>query len=153
MSGPHAELDRFLSMDVSMSFRLGLVVFFGALAGCAAVPQNDAQPPPQTPEVAQSIAGLWDITVESPMGRDAMQTRFEQSGERLSGVMRTAGADVPLQGNVTGEAIRFDMSLDVRGQPLKLEYAGTVRGDAMTGTVQFGPMGTGNFSGVRRAAP
>jgi hypothetical protein len=82
-----------------------------------------------------------------------MQTRFEQSGQRLSGVMKTSSADVPLKGNVNGEAIRFDMSLDVRGQPLKLEYAGTVRGDEMTGTVQFGPMGTGNFSGVRRVEP
>jgi hypothetical protein len=136
-----------------MSFRLGLVFVIGAIAGCAAVTQNDAPPVPRTPQVAQSITGLWDITVESPMGRDAMQTRFEQSGERLSGVMTTAGADVPLQGNVDGEAIRFDMSLDVRGQSLKLEYAGTVHGDEMTGTVQFGPMGTGNFSGVRRAAP
>jgi hypothetical protein len=136
-----------------MSFRIGLVLFLGALAGCAAVTQEDARQTPLRPEVAESIAGLWVITVESPMGRDAMQTRFEQSGERLSGVMKAAGADVPLQGNVNGEAIRFDMSLDVRGQSLKLEYAGTVHGDEMTGTVQFGPMGQGNFSGVRRAAP
>lgn len=136
-----------------MSFRFGFVLFLGALGGCAAVPQNDPRPVPRTPEVLQSIAGIWDITVESPMGRDAMQTRFEQSGERLSGVMKTAAADVPLQGNVAGEAIHFDMSLDVRGQSLKLEYAGIVRGDEMTGTVQFGPMGTGSFSGVRRATP
>jgi hypothetical protein len=140
-------------MDVSMTFRVGLVLFVGALAGCAAVTQDDALPVPHTPGASQSIAGIWDITVESPMGRDAMQTRFEQSGQRLSGVMKTSGADVPLKGNVNGEAIRFDMSLDVRGQPLKLEYAGTVRGDEMTGTVQFGPMGTGNFSGVRRVEP
>jgi hypothetical protein len=153
MSKPRIELNRSLPMDVSMSFRIGLVLFLVALAGCAAVTQNDPRPIPKTPEALHSIAGVWDITVESPMGRDAMQTRFEQSGERLSGVMKTAGADVPLQGNVTGEAIRFDMSLDVRGQSLKLEYAGTVRGDEMTGTVQFGPMGTGNFSGVRRVDP
>ena len=142
-----------MPLDVFMSFRVGLVLFLVALAGCAAVTQDDAPPVPHMPEGSQSIAGVWDITVESPMGRDAMQTRFEQSGERVSGVMKTAGADVPLQGNVDGEAIRFDMSLDVRGQPLKLEYAGTVHGDEMTGTVQFGPMGTGSFSGVRRVDP
>jgi hypothetical protein len=136
-----------------MNVRFGFILLLATLVGCAAVTQNDAGPPPQTPQLSQSIAGLWVITVESPMGRDAMQTRFEQSGEQLSGVMKAAGADVPLQGHVNGEAIRFDMSLDVRGQSLKLEYAGTVQGDEMTGTVQFGPMGQGNFSGVRRAVP
>lgn len=136
-----------------MSFRFGLVLLLGALGGCAAVTQDDPRPVPQARETSQSIAGVWVITVESSMGRDAMQTRFEQSGQRLSGAMKTAGAEVPIRGNLTGEAIRFDMSLEVRGQPLKVEYAGTVRGNEMSGTVQFGPMGTGNFSGVRSAPP
>ena len=133
-----------------MSFRSSLLLSLATLVGCAAVTQDEARPVPQT---AQSVTGLWIVTVESPMGRDDMQTRLEQTGERLSGVMKTAGAEVPLQGSVNGEAIRFDMSLEVRGQSLRLEYAGIVRGDEMTGTVQFGPMGTGNFSGVRRVEP
>jgi hypothetical protein len=150
---PRVEFDWVFRVNVSMSFRFTLVLVLAALGGCAAVTQDDARRAPQRPQASQTIAGVWVITVESSMGRDAMQTRFEQSGERLSGVMKTAGAEVPLQGNVAGEVIRFDMSLEVRGQPLKLEYAGTVRGDEMSGTVQFGPMGTGNFSGVRSAPP
>lgn len=131
-----------------MTPRLILIAVIVTLAACTKVDSTRSDSRPEG-----SVAGLWILTVESPMGRDEMETRFEQTGERLSGFMKNSGADVPLQGAVTGEAIRFDMNLPVRGQSLKLEYSGIVQGDEMSGTVQFGPMGTGKFSGVKRVDP
>jgi hypothetical protein len=132
-----------------VAIRAAVVVLFAALSACSTPPP--VQPPPRaTTPKSDALNGVWVLTVESPMGRDDMEARFEQTGQRLSGHMSTAGSDVPLEGSVKGEAIRFDMSLNVRGQALKLEYAGIVHGDQMAGTVQFGPMGMGRFFGVKK---
>jgi hypothetical protein len=118
------------------------------IVGCALAP---VEQPSEPTEVAREtdISGVWLLNVESPMGREEILARFDQSGRALSGAMKTNGVDVPLRGGIDGEAIQFDMTLEVRGQPLTLQYLGTVQGEAMSGTVQFGPMGTGRFSGQR----
>ena len=84
------------------------------------------------------------------MGREDVEASFTLVGDHVTGTMRSAGRDVPLEGTVNGNELRFDMSLDVRGQALQLDYVGTVEGDTMSGTVQFGPIGTGKFSGTRK---
>lgn len=120
----------------------------GALFGCAPAPVDPVE---QSKESARGldISGVWLLNVESPMGREDIIARFEQTGAALSGAMNTKGVDVPLSGGVNGDAVHFDMTFDVRGNPLTLQYTGTVQGDAMEGTVAFGPMGTGRFSGRR----
>lgn len=130
------------------ALRFAPLVVASLLVGCALAPVE--QPSEPTEMVRDTdISGVWLLNVESPMGREEIRARFEQSGRALSGAMNTHGVDVPLRGGIDGEAIQFDMTLDVRGQPLTLQYIGTVVGEAMSGTVQFGPMGTGRFSGQR----
>jgi hypothetical protein len=125
----------------------GCLIFL--LASCSSAPVGG---PVVTPAAAVSsqVAGLWTLTVESPMGREDVDASFTLVGDHVSGTMRSAGRDVPLEGTVNGNVLRFDMSLDVRGQALQLDYVGTVEGDTMSGTVQFGPIGTGKFSGTRK---
>ena len=120
----------------------------GALVGCAPTPVERVEPPEESAR-GSDISGVWLLNVESPMGREDIVARFEQTGAALSGAMNTKGVDVPLSGGVNGDAVQFDMTFDVRGNPLTLKYTGTVDGDAMEGTVNFGPMGTGSFSGRR----
>jgi hypothetical protein len=146
-----AQVKRAPKMRAMAEIRAAGVVLFVALSACSTpAPVQPAQR--ATPTKSDALNGVWVLTVESPMGRDDMEARLEQTGQRLSGHMHTAGSDVPLEGSVKGDAIRFDMSLSVRGQPLKLEYAGIVQGDQMAGTVQFGPMGMGRFFGVKKPA-
>lgn len=92
------------------------------------------------------------LTVESPMGRDDVDARFAQHGHRLTGALLNAGEEVPIEGTVEGERIRFAMNLDVRGQLLRLDYDGSFDGDNMSGTVQFGSLGTGKFTATRKQA-
>jgi hypothetical protein len=96
------------------------------------------------------VAGEWTLTVESPMGRDDVQASFMQTGELLTGTVTNAGRQMPVAGTVHGNLVNFEISLDVRGQPLQLDYAGVVEGDSMSGIVQFGPIGNGKFSGKRK---
>jgi hypothetical protein len=92
------------------------------------------------------------LTIESPMGRDDVEATFNQNGERLTGTVFSAGREVPLEGTVNGEQVDFGMSLNVRGEPLQLDYSGIVDGDNMSGTVRFGPIGTGKFSAKRKVS-
>lgn len=134
-----------------MSFKRVLLtplIFAWLITGCSTAPI--VQPSEPTPVASDpDISGVWLLDVESPMGREEIVARFEQSGRALSGVMNAKGADVPLRGGIEGQAIQFDMTFEIRGQPLTLQYTGTVEGEGMSGTVQFGPMGTGRFSGQR----
>ena len=125
----------------------GCLIIF--LASCSSARLGG---PVVTPAAAVSpqVAGLWTVTVESPKGREDVDGSFTLVGDHVTGTMRSAGRDVPLEGTVNGNELRFDMSLDVRGQALQLDYVGTVEGDTMSGTVQFGPIGTGKFSGTRK---
>lgn len=124
------------------------VCMSGFLFGCAPAPVEQVEEPRATTR-GIDVSGAWLLNVESPMGREDIVARFEQTGVTLSGAVNTKGVDVPLSGGVNGDAVQFDMTFDVRGNPLTLQYHGTVAGDEMTGTVQFGPMGTGRFSGRR----
>lgn len=85
------------------------------------------------------------------MGRDDVRASFTQSGDQLTGTLINAGQAIPVTGTVHGNLVNFGISLDVLGQPLQLDYAGTIDGDSMSGTVQFGPIGSGKFSGRRSA--
>jgi hypothetical protein len=144
------QVKRVPKMRAMVEIRAAVLILFAALSACSTpAPVQPAQR--ATSPKSDALNGVWVLTVESPMGRDDMEARLEQTGQRLSGHMHTAGSDVPLQGTVKGEAIRFDMSLTVRGQALKLEYAGIVQGDQMAGTVQFGPMGMGRFFGLKKS--
>lgn len=129
-----------------------LVIMLALSAACTAPPQPRDRPVEPEPVVTSSnVAGEWTLTVESPMGRDDVEAKFMQMGDRLSGSVMNAGREIPLAGTIHGNVVNFGLSLDVRGQALHLDYAGTVEGDSMSGTVQFGPIGNGKFSGKRKS--
>lgn len=135
------------------AFRGFVAVILAAAAGCTVSPAPQRAPTESAPvPVSSNVAGEWTLTVESPMGRDDVRARFIQNGDQLTGTLINAGQEIPAAGTVNGNLVSFGISLEVRGQPLQLDYAGTIEGDSMSGTVQFGPIGSGKFSGKRSAA-
>lgn len=131
------------------SFYIAPLLVLWLVIGCSTAPTQQPTEPAQITR-DPDVSGVWLLDVESPLGHEEIIARFEQStGGALSGVMNANGTDVPLRGEIDRQAIEFDMTFEVRGQSLTLHYSGAVQGDAMSGTVQFGPMGTGKFSGRR----
>ena len=123
-------------------------------AACTSTPPGPAAPapappPPAAPKAAD-VNGTWEFSVESPMGTRSNETIFTQSGEALSGKMVSPRGEVPLTGTVKADAINFTVNLNVQGQSLQIDYSGTVTGDTMGGTVQFGSFGDGKWSGKRK---
>jgi hypothetical protein len=95
-------------------------------------------------------SGTWDLTVETQQGTATPSVTLVQSGEKLSGTYRGRMGDSKIEGTVRGSNIQFTVTLRFQDQAHVISYSGTVAGDTMKGTVQFGDRGSGTWSGKRR---
>jgi hypothetical protein len=95
-------------------------------------------------------SGTWDLTVETQQGTATPSVTLVQSGEKLSGTYRGRMGDSKVEGSVRGSDIQFTVTLRFQDQAHVISYTGTVAGDSMKGTVQFGDRGSGTWSGKRR---
>jgi hypothetical protein len=78
-----------------------------------------------------------------------MKLNATQSGETLTGAIATERGDLPITGSVKGNAISFMMKVNAQGTDLQIDYAGTVEGPAMKGTVKLGEFGEGSWTGKK----
>jgi hypothetical protein len=97
-----------------------------------------------------SVAGSWDLRVETSAGTGTPTLVLEQDGSKLTGIYTGRFGPQPLTGNIDGDQINF--AFDVSGPmgSAKVVYSGTVDGDTMSGTMQMGAMAGGTFSGRRQ---
>jgi hypothetical protein len=99
---------------------------------------------------AAGVGGNWALTIESPQGTRESTLVLTESGEALSGTMKTQRGDMPVSGTLKGNAIAFGYKVSMQGTELDIQYSGTVEGDSMSGTVSYGGMGEGKFTGKKQ---
>ena len=123
-------------------------VFVLALVLIAASAGLLAQDPPKPQKI--DVTGAWELTVESPQGTMTSTATYKQDGEKLTGTHVGQMGELPLAGTVKGSEIAYTITIDAQGQQFTLTYAGKIDGDAITGTVEFGGMGSANWSAKRK---
>ena len=97
-----------------------------------------------------SIAGDWDVTIQSAQGSNSMLVTFKQDGDKISGLLKSPMGELPFQGGtLTGNDLKFDFSIAIQGQPLQITMSGTVDGPTITGKAQFGAFGEGDWTAKR----
>jgi hypothetical protein len=96
---------------------------------------------------AANVAGVWEFSVDTTAGSGNPTFTFKQEGERITGTYSGAFGTSPLVGSVIGNEIKFTFKVDGDGEKALVEYAGTVDGKTMKGTVKIGTLGEGTFSG------
>ena len=101
---------------------------------------------------ADSIAGLWDASMETPGGTSTFQLDLKVNGDTLSGTVKRARGDVSLSGTVKGNVVDFSYTIDYNGNPFTLSVHATVSGNTMAGTVDLGGNAEEPFSAKRVAA-
>lgn len=99
---------------------------------------------------AADVAGTWTLSVESPRGTRESTLVLTQNGEELTGTLKSQRGDAPISGTLKGNAIALSYKMSMQGNEMEIKYAGTVEGDAMNGTVDFGGMGEGKFTGKKQ---
>lgn len=104
--------------------------------------------PKELPKV--DVTGTWDFSVETPQGTMTLSSTFKQEGEKLTGVQSSQMGEMPLEGTIKGADIAFAIVIDMQGQQITITYVGKVDGETMTGTIEFGGMGSAAWTAKKR---
>jgi hypothetical protein len=101
------------------------------------------------------IAGTWQLTVQSPMGRQQAVLDLETNGNQLLGSLMNPGSGVVadiVDGFADGVTLAWKVPMSSYG--MTAVFTATVDGNSMAGTVRTGIFGTYDIQGYRaRALP
>jgi hypothetical protein len=98
-----------------------------------------------------SLAGTWNLSIESPQGKRTPKLMLTQAGDLVSGTYKSQMGESPVSGKVTGDEFALEVKLTRQGQEIVFAYKGTVSGGEMKGTLSMGKMGDVPFTGSRAA--
>jgi hypothetical protein len=94
--------------------------------------------------------GNWSVVVVTPLGDRRGNLSLKTEGTTLKGRQMTddgSSAEI-FDGIVNGNEVCWKVSI-TDPMPMTLEFAGTVNGDEISGTVKLGEFGNSSFSGSR----
>jgi cytochrome c556 len=119
-------------------FSLSLLTILVAAAAIAGTRQTGA-----------SVAGSWDITIESPQGKRTGLLVIKQEGDKLTAMMKSPRGERPFDSvTVKDGMITLVMTAQVQGQDMVMTYKGKVDKGTMGGDADFGGFATGTWSAV-----
>lgn len=96
-----------------------------------------------------SVAGQWKTTLKFLRGSAEHTVVFEQQGNSLVGTHYGEYGSGDLTGTITANQVHFRSAQQIEGQRLSYEFAGTVEGDKMNGTLNMGEYGMSEWSAER----
>jgi hypothetical protein len=99
---------------------------------------------------AGDVAGTWTLSVESPRGTSESKLVLTQAGEQLTGTLTSQRGEMPVKGTLKGNTLALSYTVDMQGNQMEIKYDGTVDGSTMSGTVAYGQMGSGKFTGKKQ---
>lgn len=120
---------------------------FAALMPAALYAQADKKP--------VDVTGKWSFTVTSDLGSGTPTVTFQQKGDSLTGrYSSSALGERDFNGTLKDGKINFGFSAEAGGQAFSMSFSGTLDGkDAMQGSIDFGGMANGTFTGKRQPPP
>ena len=82
------------------------------------------------------VAGNWDFSFTSPQGAANWRIKFDQAGDTLTGTAATDFGQLDVtNGWITGNDMSFTLNLNFSGQMIQVNFAGTVKGDTVSGNI------------------
>ena len=96
-----------------------------------------------------AVDGNWNITMTTPMGERNAALMLKSAGGTLTGTQSADGNSGEIfDGTVNGDDVAWKISI-TNPMPLTLAFTGKVAGDAMSGDMGIGMMGSFPFKGTR----
>jgi len=96
------------------------------------------------------VTGKWKMTSKSPRGERTQEIALEQKGEALTVTSKDReGNDVKSEGTVKGADITWTTKRTTQMGEMVIVYKGKLDGKTMSGTTQFGEMGSGEWKAER----
>jgi hypothetical protein len=118
-----------------------------AQAAAASVPSGGGA----QAEKPADVAGAWALQIDLGGNAGTPSVTFKQDGEKLTGTYSSqVVGEHPITGSIKGNAITFGFEASFEGNAVKVTYSGTVDKDTMKGSVKFGDLGEGTFTGKKK---
>lgn len=96
-----------------------------------------------------SVAGTYNVTVQSPMGDQAGTFTVVVDGDSFTGSLAGAlGTMTANNGKVAGNTLTWQMDM-VIPMPMSLDCEATIEGDTLTGKITAGMFGSMPLTGTR----
>jgi hypothetical protein len=105
------------------------------------------------PTLAQAaLAGLWEITLQTPQGANTVGLTLKQDGDKVTGDLTSPLGSVPISGTTTGNDVAMTATIELQGMSMQLGLKGKLEGETFNGMVAFGDFGEFAFTGKRGVA-
>lgn len=92
------------------------------------------------------VSGTWKMTTKSQRGERSFDAVMTQDGEKLTVKTKDReGNDVTSEGTVKGAEITWTTKRQTPMGEMVITYKGKIEGETMSGTTQFGEMGSGEW--------
>jgi hypothetical protein len=101
------------------------------------------------PAAAQSIAGEWDATMETPGGARTSKLILLVDGQKVTGTIKRETGDAAVTGTIVGDTLRFSYTIVYNENSLLMSVFALRSGEAFQGSVSFGGQGEMEWSAVR----
>jgi hypothetical protein len=96
-----------------------------------------------------SVDGSWNITVNSPTGKQVGTYDLKAEGSAFTGSQSGQGLCQPIKdGKVDGDNVSWSNSVTTPF-PITLKFTGVVSGDSIKGKVKAGAFGSFDFEGLK----
>jgi len=96
------------------------------------------------------VTGSWTVTSSTDQGANPPSTMtLQQDGDKVSGSLVTDQGTLEFEGTMSGDKIEFTIAIDAGGMTMEITLSGTVDGDKMTGTLDLGGYGGGEWAATR----
>jgi hypothetical protein len=96
-----------------------------------------------------SADGNWNLVISTPMGERQATFSAKTEGGALKGTQAADGNSAEIfDGTVNGNEVAWKVSI-TNPMEMTLEFAGTVSGNNMSGSVKLGMFGSSSFTGTR----
>ncbi|WP_433550559.1 hypothetical protein ACQP08_21830 [Micromonospora zamorensis] len=96
-----------------------------------------------------SIDGTWNVTIDSPMGKQQGVLDLSTDGDKVTGTGQAMGTTMEVvDGTANGDEATFALDF-TRPMPMRLDFRLAVSGDSIAGEAMAGPVGRWNVAGER----
>lgn len=102
---------------------------------------------------AQSMAGEWDASMESPGGVRTSKLILVVDGQKVTGTVKREAGDAALTGTIVGDTLRFSYTITYNNNSLLMSVVALRTPEGLRGTVSFGGQESAPWWAVRPAAP
>ena len=98
------------------------------------------------------VLGSWEVTIMSPQGPTSSPLVLKQEGDKIVGTFGSPQGDQRVEASVKEKAVTIWFSVRTQNGPIGMTMNGTVDGDTMKGSMDFGGRGQSEWFAKRSGA-